>query len=119
MAHVANHNEATITIERRTSFQDALRSYVVRIDRQEVGRLRRGRAASYSVEPGHHAVSLSMPGSATRSRSEDVELDLRPNEAVVLRTRSHGARKLLTLPLAIFFPDRFAPRPWILLAVSD
>jgi hypothetical protein len=68
---------AVIEVERlSSSWTDRFRSYVVRIDGAERGRLRSGEVARFGVESGHHRLQLKVDWAT----SLEIEADLAPSE---------------------------------------
>jgi hypothetical protein len=47
------------------------------------------------------------------SKSAEYSVEVGAGETRVFRAKKLGWKKFFTAPLGIFFPDRFAPRPWI------
>jgi len=65
----------------------------------------------YTVVSGHHEFTLSISTGA--SKSDRYEVDLRPGETRTFRTVGLSLKEWNRLPLALFSPDHYAPRPWI------
>jgi hypothetical protein len=119
----------TITIVRRTVWQDLVRTYTVFVDGEPVGRARAFQTVSFSVSPGPHRVRLAMPTTGTAS-SDEIPVDVPHGVSRVLRTHGRGLRKNITLPIATViavwcratgrpFETRWYKRPWIILQVED
>ena len=107
----------TILVERRASLQDLVRRYTVFID-QPVGRVHAFQKSSFPVSVGEHRVQLKIVNTGTSASAEFV-VDVRADETRVLRTHRHTPKEYLEAPLGIVNPDKFAPRPWIVLELLE
>jgi hypothetical protein len=106
-----------IRIRRRPTIQDLLRRYAVFIDGAVNGSLSAFQTRSFPVPVGRHTVQLRIVHTGT-SRSDEVKVDVKPGQVVSMHTGSMSFKQLAQLPLAFQSPDRFAPRPWIQLALD-
>lgn len=101
-----------IKIVRSKIGQDVNQKYSVYIDGRLVGSLGPFKTGVYAVEPGTHQIRLAGSG---RNESDTLTVKLGPGESQGLHTKSHGFGKNSLVMLGFFFPDRFIPRPWIVL----
>jgi hypothetical protein len=97
---------------RRAALQDAVRSYTVLVDDDPVGKIGPFGSGDFPVSPGHHTLQLRLPGTGD-SGSAKLDVDVLDGQVRIFHTKKLGWKKFWITPLAIFFPDRFAPRPWI------
>lgn len=95
-----------------------MRAHTVFIDGSPRGKLWALQRHDYPVSPGHHTLKLRIAGTGT-SESAEFSVDVGAGETRVFRTKKLEWKKVLLAPLGIFFPDRFAPRPWIQLEEVD
>ncbi len=107
----------TICIARRLSLQDIVRTYTVLIDGAPAGKFAPWATKDFEVPVGEHVVQLRITGTGN-SRSEEFQVEVGAGETRLLRTRSLGLKSWIVIPLGILNPDRFAPRPWIRLALE-
>jgi hypothetical protein len=107
-----------IRVERQATLQDLVRRYTVFIDDQPVGTVRAFQKASFPVSVGEHRIQLRIVNTG-KSTSAEFVVDVRADETRVLRTRRHTSKEYLQAPLGIVDPDKFAPMPWIGLALLD
>jgi hypothetical protein len=108
--------QGTICVKRRLAFQDLVRAYTVYIDEAPKGRLWAFQGGEFLTTPGHHSVRLAI--GTSRSTSDTIPVEVGAGEMRVLRTKKLGFKKMALAPFGIFFPDRFAPRPWIALELE-
>ncbi len=106
-----------ICVRRHLLVQDLLRRHTVFIDGESKGRLWSLQSGRYVVPAGQHMVQLRVVNTG-HSRSAEIPVSVRAGQTRVLRTRSLGFKSLLSVPLGIVNPDRFAPRPWIRLELE-
>ena len=104
--------QGLIRIQRRQVLKDVLRRYTVLIDGERVGKLSPFRTGSYPVAPGRHTVQLRIAGTG-KSQSDDISVEVARGETRLMRTAPSSLKGMLYLPLAIFNPRKYAPRPWI------
>ena len=86
---------------RRKPWTDRLRSYKVRIDGEEVGRLRLGDEKTFEVQPGRHEIQLAIDW----TRSEPVLLELADGDKA--RLVCHGRNPFLALYWITAGQDRY------------
>lgn len=103
-------NAGYVTLSRKTVIQDLARRYVVFIDGMRVGRIGPFQTKTFELTPGVHKLKLEV---SLASNSGDIEISIAAGEKRTFVTRGHGFKQFSLIPLAIFMPDRFAPRPWI------
>jgi hypothetical protein len=108
----------TICIVRRQLWQDILRRYTVFIDHIAVGKVAAFQSRRYAVDPGKHTVQLRIVNTG-KSRSDEFSIEVVSGQTRVLRTARLTLKNFVVLPLAMFNPDRFAPRPWIRLSLEE
>jgi hypothetical protein len=114
----ATEELAVIRVIRRPAFQDLVRAHTVLIDGSLRKQLWAFQRRDYPVSPGHHTLKLRIGGSGT-SESAEFSVEVGAGETRVFRTKKMGWKKVFLAPLAVFFPDRFAPRPWIQMEQVD
>ncbi len=72
-------NDAVVVITRgRGGWRDRFRSYVVMIDENDAGSVRRGERLEIPVAPGHHQIFLKIDW----CRSPTIELDAGPDDVI-------------------------------------
>jgi hypothetical protein len=106
-----------LRVVRRVALQDAVRSYTVFIDDNPRGKIWAFRTGDFPVSPGHHTLQLRIVGTGV-SESAKFDVDVAAGQTRVFRQKKLGWKKFYMAPLGIFFPDRFAPRPWIQLELE-
>jgi hypothetical protein len=116
---------STITVARRTVFQDLLRSYTVVIDDRPRGTLWAFRSGDYEVTPGPHRVHLGMGRHPQKSSSAEIEVEVTAGKSIQLHTTGHGARRWLKYAFSGYrrFPavgrfDYSIMKPWVVLEVD-
>ena len=84
-----------ITVSRRTSYPDRLRSYDVYLDDLRVGSLGASESVSFSASPGKHSVVIKIDW----CRSNVIDIDCGSGESISLECGSNvtGWRGLLAL----------------------
>ena len=120
-------DSGVIVVQRRTLLQDAVRSYMVFVDRAPVGKIWAFQTKQYHVTPGIHTARLAIINTGTAS-SDDVEVTVPEGGKVILRSINRGVLSILMLPLSQWagsralathtpIKSRFYKGPWIHLRV--
>lgn len=110
-------DDGEILVRRGLSLQDVVRRYTVFIDGTPRGSVATRQEKSFPVKAGQHTVQLRIVGTGS-SKSDEISVEVRPGQAVHMKTGSITIKQGALLPLALINPDRFAPRPWIQLTVD-
>ena len=71
---------------RRTRWRDVARSYKVLIDDEPVGKVRRGRAADFPVQPGRHRLRLKIDWKG----SDELSVQVGPGEVALFVCQPNG-----------------------------
>jgi hypothetical protein len=72
--------QSTVELNRASKFTDRIRSYQVFVDGEEVGKIKNGEHATFSVAPGRHEVKLKIDW----TESPPVTIDASPGGSVRL-----------------------------------
>jgi hypothetical protein len=90
---------ATIAVSRAsTPWRDRFRSYELVVDGRTVARLKNGKSASVTVEPGDHRVSMRIDW----CRSNAIDVIVGDGERASFECRPNGSIFLLPLYVTVF-----------------
>jgi hypothetical protein len=81
-----NNPSSTISISRHKSIANSLRQYTVSIDDSSVGKIKSGETKQYRVASGSHSVRVKLDF----YKSQQLQLDLKPNQTVKLECGENG-----------------------------
>ena len=94
---------ATIRIKREVGFADFLRSYVVILDGQSVGKLKRGREMVLDTTPGTHTLQLKIDW----CKSQAVSFSLAEAQSASFKCGNNIKMNNLALLYLILWPSQY------------